>query len=153
MYQLYEIDTRLMSLIDQETGEVKDLDAFIALTLEHNRLVEGVALWVQDLNRQNEAIAAEVKRLQERKAQVERRASRLAENLGAYLDHQKFQGDLVTVSFRHTEAVEVERDAELPPELTRTQVEPDKAAIKAAIKAGQTVPGCSLVKNISTIIK
>lgn len=153
MYQLYNIDAQLMSLIDQETGEVKDLDAFIALTIEHNRLVEGVALWVQDLKRQSEAIAAEVKRLQERKEQVERQASLLAENLGTFLDHQKFQGDLVTVSFRRTEAVEVERDAELPPELTRTKVEPDKTAIKAALKAGQTVPGCSLVKNISTIIR
>lgn len=98
-------------------------------------------------------IDAEIKRLQERKAEAERRATRLAENLGAYLNHQKFQSDLVTVSFRRSESVLVEPDAELPEGMVRVKREPDKTAIKAALKAGQTVRGCLLVRNISTIIR
>ena len=152
MNQIYAIDTQLSQLIDPETGEVKDYEDFCALSMERDRLVEGTALWIQELKRQAEAVAAEVKRLQERKATIERRVARLSEHLGEYLDHQKLQTDLVTVSFRRSEAVIVEPGARLTDDMLRVKYETDKTAIKAALKAGQEVPGCWLEKRISTIV-
>lgn len=49
-----------------------------------------------------------------------------------------------------SEAVEITCDAaDLPEVCQRVKVEPDRTAIKAAIKAGQSVPGCELVQRRS----
>ena len=54
------------------------------------------------------------------------------------------------ITSRRSEAVEISCDpAELPENCQRTKVEPDRTAIKAAIKAGQSVPGCELVQRRS----
>ena len=152
MYQIYNIDAQLAQLVDQETGEVLDVEALTSLTIEHDRLVESVALLILELRRQAEAIGGEVKRLQDRKAAIEAKANRLAESLGGYLNHQKFKTDFVTVGFRKSEAVVVEPGAQLTEDLTRTKVEPDKTAIKAALKSGKVIPGCFLEHRISTLV-
>lgn len=54
------------------------------------------------------------------------------------------------ITSRRSEAVEISCDpAELPENCQCTKVEPDRTAIKAAIKAGQSVPGCELVQRRS----
>ena len=54
------------------------------------------------------------------------------------------------LSSRPSEAVEVTCDpAKLPESCQRVMIEPDRTAIKAAIKAGETVPGCELVQRRS----
>lgn len=54
------------------------------------------------------------------------------------------------ITSRCSEAVEITCDpAELPKGCQRVKVEPDRTAIKAAIKAGETVPGCELVQRRS----
>lgn len=152
MNDIYTIDTQLAQLVDTETGEILDYDSFCTLSIERDRLVEGTALWIQELKRQAEAIAAEIKRLQDRKATIEGRVDRLSEHLGNYLDHQKLQTDLVTVSFRRSEAVIVEPGARLTDDMLRVKYEANKPAIKAALKAGQEIPGCYLERRISTIV-
>ena len=151
MNQIYDIDAQLSQLVDPETGEILDYDGFCALSIERDHLVEGTALWIQELKRQAEAIAAE-KRLQDRKATIEGRVDRLSEHLGNYLDHQKLQTDLVTVSFRRSEAVIVEPGARLTDDMLRVKYEANKTAIKAALKAGQEIPGCWLEQRINTIV-
>lgn len=152
MNQIYDIDAQLSQLVDPETGEILDYDGFCALSIERDHLVEGTALWIQELKRQAEAIAAEIKRLQDRKATIEGRVDRLSEHLGNYLDHQKLQTDLVTVSFRRSEAVIVEPGARLTDDMLRVKYEANKTAIKAALKAGQEIPGCWLEQRINTIV-
>lgn len=152
MNDIYSIDAQLACLVDPETGEILDYDGFCALSIERDRLVEGTALWIQEMKRQAEAIAAEIKRLQDRKAAIEGRIDRLSEHLGNYLDHQKLQTDLVTVSFRRSEAVIVEPGARLTDDMLRVKYEANKTAIKAALKAGQEIPGCYLERRISTIV-
>lgn len=59
------------------------------------------------------------------------------------------------ITSRKTEIVVVDPDADLPPELTREKrvIQPDKTAIKAAIKAGRVIPGAELVKGRSWSIR
>lgn len=56
---------------------------------------------------------------------------------------------------RETKAVEVSDPGVLPPVYMRTRVstEPDKAAIKADIEAGNLIPGASLVTRYSATIR
>ena len=54
------------------------------------------------------------------------------------------------ITSRRGEAVEITCDpVDLPEGCQRVKVEPDRTAIKAAIKAGETVPGCELVQRRS----
>ena len=54
------------------------------------------------------------------------------------------------ITSRRTEAVEITCDtADLPGNCQRVAIEPNRTAIKAAIKAGETVPGCELVQRRS----
>ena len=54
------------------------------------------------------------------------------------------------ITSRPSEAVEITcGPAELPKGCQRVMVVPDRTAIKAAIKAGETVPGCKLVQRRS----
>lgn len=54
---------------------------------------------------------------------------------------------------RRTERVVIDDPEDLPSDLTRIKREPDKAAIKAALKAGVDVHGASLQSSISWTIK
>lgn len=56
---------------------------------------------------------------------------------------------------RRTESVALDPDADLPPEFVRERrsYAPDKALIKAALKAGQAIPGAELVQARSWSIR
>ena len=49
MRPLYEIDAEILASVDQETGEILDIEKLDALQMERERKLEGVALWVKDL--------------------------------------------------------------------------------------------------------
>ena len=48
--KLYEIDEQILNCIDAETGEIIDADMLNALQMERDAKIEGVALWIKDLN-------------------------------------------------------------------------------------------------------
>lgn len=70
-------------------------------------------------------------------------------------EDKRFRFPTHELSSRRSELIEIDPaldpEADLPPELLRikTTVEPDKSAIKAAIKAGRSVPGCQLLQRRS----
>ena len=157
--KLYEIDNAILDCIDLETGEVIDTERLDALQMERDAKIENVALWIKDLKAEAEAIKAEKMALAERQKVAENKAESLKNWLAYALDGQKFSTAKCAVSFRKTEKVEIsdvgmirlmkEHD-EL---LTYKDPEPNKTAIKQALKDGLTVQGVQLVQNMSTIIK
>lgn len=46
---LYEIDQAILACIDEESGEIIDADALAELSMERDKKVEGVALWIKNL--------------------------------------------------------------------------------------------------------
>ncbi len=157
--KLYEIENAILDCIDIETGEVIDTERLDALQMERDAKIENVALWIKDLKADAEAIKAEKMALAERQRVAENKAESLKKWLAYALDGQKFSTARCSVSFRKTEKVEIsdvgmirlmkEHD-EL---LTYKDPEPNKTAIKQALKDGLTVQGVQLVQNMSTIIK
>lgn len=157
--KLYEIDNAILDCIDLETGEVIDTERLDDLQMERVAKIENVALWIKDLKAESEAIKAEKMALAERQKVAENKAESLKNWLAYALDGQKFSTAKCAVSFRKTEKVEIsdvgmirlmkEHD-EL---LTYKDPEPNKTAIKQALKDGLTVQGVQLVQNMSTIIK
>lgn len=158
--KLYEIDNAILDCIDLETGEIIDIDKLSDLQIERDAKIENVVLWVKELKAEAEAIKAEKLALEERQKVAENKAKSLKKWLSYALDGQKFSTAKCSVSFRNTESVEVTDEGienlmrfgndEL---LTYKQPEPNKKAIKQAIKDGLNVAGVQLVQNVSTIIK
>ena len=157
--KLYEIDNAILECIDIETGEVIDTERLDALQMERDAKIENVVLWIKDLKAEAEAIKAEKLTLAERQKIAENKVESLKKWVAYALGGQKFSTAKCAVSFRNTESVEVTEEGlealmkEHDELLTYKAPEPNKKAIKDAIKDGLSVAGVQLVQNVSTIIK
>lgn len=157
---IYEIDNAILECIDLETGEIVDTDRLEALKMGREAKIENVALWIKELKAEAEAIKAEKLALAERQKVAENKAESLKKWLAWVLDGQKFSTARCAVSFRRSEAVDITPEGLIElmkgghDELLKySDPEPNKTAIKQAIKDGLNVKGVQLVQNISTIIK
>ena len=156
---IYEINEGILNCIDSETGEIIDIDRLNDLQLERDAKIENVACWIKELKAEAEAIKAEKLALAERQKVAENKAESLKKWLAYALQGEKFKTAKCSVSFRKTESVEVTDEGlsnlmkEHDELLTYKAPEPNKKAIKDAIKDGLSVEGVQLVQNTSTIIK
>ena len=156
---IYEINEGILNCIDLETGEIIDIDKLNELELERDAKIENVACWIKELKAEAEAIKAEKLALAERQRVAENKAESLKKWLAYALQGEKFKTAKCSVSFRKTESVEVTDEGlsnlmkEHDELLTYKAPEPNKKAIKDAIKDGLSVQGVRLECNTSTIIK
>ena len=156
---IYEIDKEILNCIDLETGEIIDIDKLNELELERDAKIENVACWIKELKAEAEAIKAEKLILAERQRVAENKAESLKKWLAYALDGQKFKTSKCSISYRKSESVEVTEEGlnnlikEHDELLTYKAPEPNKTAIKQALKDGISVQGVQLVQNTSTIIK
>ena len=147
---LYEIDERILELIDPETGEVADVETFDQLQMERTAKLEAVALAYKNYRAEAEALAVQEKAFGERK----RRAANKAEYYKMLLERgtagEKFSTALVEISYRKSTEVVVDDMFALPFIYVTNDIKPDKVAIKEALKRGETVVGAHLTdkKNI-----
>ena len=157
--KLYEIDNAILECIDLETGEIIDTEQLDKLQMERDTKLENVACWIKDLKAEAEALKNEKQALAERQKVAENKAESLKKWLAYALQGEKFKTTKCAISFRKTEAVEVTDEGlnnlmkEHDELLTYKAPEPNKTAIKQAIKDGLNVAGVQLVQNTSTIIK
>mgnify|MGYP002869034333 CR=1 FL=1 len=158
---LYEIDASLMALVDEETGEILDREAFDALVMERDTKIENVGLWIKNENAMAEALKKEIEGLTARKKTAENRVKRLKDYLLYALQGEKFSTSKVKISYTSSTATKFEDESafiawakENHPDLLRVK-DPEiaKTEVKAALNAGEKLPGASLEKNTSVIIK
>ena len=154
MATLYEIDERIKALVDEETGEIRDFEAFYALGMELSDKRENIAMWIKDLLAEAQMYKAEIQSLERRKSLAEHKADNLKKYLAANLNGEKFKTSKVECSFRKSESVNV-TDISAIPEIYLKYSEPtaDKTAIKAAIKEGKEIAGAELVTKNNLQIK
>ena len=164
MPTLYQIDARMAALIengfdiDAETGEVFFIDEdFEDLEAERAEKLEAVACFIKGLDAEAAAIKAEEKALEGRRKAKEAKADRLRVYLAQSLQNageSRYESARCVVSFRKSEAVEVCDADELPAEyMKQAAPTPDKAAIKKALKAGETVNGAQLITRQNIQVK
>ena len=160
--KLYEIDQAILALVDPETGEILDYEAFAELKLAREEKVEGMALWCKNLDAEAAAIKAEENALAERRKPLERKSANLKKYITEILAGDKFTTARVACTFRKSKSVEIQDEAEFirtmqegqhfeylkysPPTVNRTE-------ITNAIKAGKEVPGAQLVEKSNLSIK
>lgn len=146
---LFEYDKALTECIDLETGEI-DAEKFEALEMEREQKLENLAMWYKDCNAKAGAIKEEEKALKERREAYERKADSLKNYLDSYLAGTKFETAKVRISYRKSERLVIAEDAKIAKKWLKVSTTVDKAGIKAELKAGKKVKGCSLetVNNI-----
>ena len=156
---IYEIDNAMMSLIDEETGEIKDFSAFEELQMQREEKIENTALWYKNLIAESKAIREEEKALAERRKSLENKAENLKNFINRTLDGNKFSTSKVAISYRKSTAAEVDDEfidyaiksnSDL---LTYKQPEPNKAVIKEMLQAGFDIPHAELTVRNNMSIK
>lgn len=153
---IFDIDEAILNLVDEETGEVVDIEALEALEMERDKKVSNIACWIKQLDAEAEAIKAEKKKLADRQTAKENKAKALREFLARVLNGEKFEDARCKVSYRRSESVEVADDIDynyIPDEYIKVTKAIDKTAIKTAIKAGHAYKGVQLVQNTSIQVK
>jgi len=161
--KLYEIDQQIQrcvklededGYVDTETGEVLDAEAMDALEMARDEKVENLMCWYKNLQAEAKAVGDEMKALAARKKRKENLAESVKGFLGRILDGKKFETAKGRISWRSSETVVCNDMTMVPDDYLRYKdPELDKAKIKAAIKAGTDIPGCSLQAKNNVVIK
>ena len=159
---LYEIDQAILALVDPETGEILDYEAFSELKMAREEKIEGMALWCKNLDAEAKAIRAEEISLAERRQALEKRSKSLKEYLSMLLDGSKFATARVACSFRKSKSVEILDEAAFIQQMEASQhyeylkysaPTVNRTEITNAIKAGKEVPGAQLIEKQNLSIK
>ena len=153
---IYEIDQAILDTIDEETGEIIDIDRLNALEMERDRKISNVACWIKDLKAEAEAIKAEKQALEKRQKAAENKAENLKEWLAKVLQGEKFKDSKVSISYRKSEKVVFAEDfayVTLPDSMKKVTVEPRKTEIKDYLKTGATIEGVELVESSNIQIR
>lgn len=159
---LYDIDQAILNLVDLETGEILDYEAFAELKMAREEKIEGMALWVKNLDAEAKAIRAEEVSLAERRKVLEKKAESLKEYLTMILDGGKFSTARVACSFRKSKSVQITDEAAFIQAmeasqhyeyLTYSAPKVNRTEITNAIKAGKEVPGALLIEKNNLSIK
>ena len=155
---IYEIDERMAELVDPETGELLDYEAFAALQMEREAKIENMALWYKDLTAEAKAIREEEKALAERRKSAEAKAERLKGYLDTALAGESYKSAKVAISYRKSKAVDIAEGCEstVIEELETcgrgdciyyTAPRINKVALARLLKEGGVIPGAELVER------
>ena len=142
-------------VVNTESGEIIDIEALAALEMERDTKIENIGCWIKNLMADAEALKQQKNAFAEREKAARNKAESLKNYLTVILDGKKFETSRVALSFRKSEAIEFSGELMDVPNryLKFKEPELDKAAIKKAIKGGETVPCCQLVSKQNLQIK
>jgi hypothetical protein len=150
---IYDIDSAIAALVDPETGELGDYEAFQRLQLAWEAKIENLALLYKETRATAEAIKAEADRLLQRRRVLEHNMRRMQEYLALVLDGEKFSSPRCTVSYRRSEGTETDPEfidwaREHRPELLmEQQPKIDTQQLKRELKDGLACDYARLVER------
>ena len=153
---IYEIEQAILETVDQETGEVIDIDRLNALEMERDKKISNVACWIKDLKAEAEAIKAEKQALDKRQKAAENKAESLKEWLQNILQGEKFKDSRCAISYRRSERVDFADNFNfdtLPDSMKKVTIEPKKTEIKEFLKAGGEIDGVRVEESTSMQIR
>lgn len=154
MATLYEIENDILALIDPETGEITDFEAFEHLQLDREKKFENAAMLIKNCKADIEAYKAEKAIFDKKIDRAQKTIESVTRFLSEALGGEGFKTSKVECTFTKGSHVEI-IDATLIPEdfLRHPKPEPNKNAIRAAISAGFEVCGAKLVTKQSMSVK
>jgi predicted nuclease with TOPRIM domain len=163
MRALYDIDQEILDCVDRETGEILDSEKLDALQMEREAKLEGVALWVKDLNAEAAAVKEEADKLTARKRALDNKIAALKMWLLMALDGQKLKTPRCNVYQTHSQKVVIDDEKALidmfmsspfgEKFLRIKEPEIDKNALKDSMKQGYEYEFAHLEETEGVVIK
>lgn len=162
---LYKIDAAIAETIESMFDSVNDdgeisagtVEAFENLKIERAEKLDAIGAYLKNLTAEADAIGDEIKALQARKKVKENQIERLKNYVSDSLQNaneSKFESSRVVFSFRKSESVNILNLEFIPTEFLKpVEPEPDKTAIKKALKNGAIIWGAELVTKNNLQIK
>lgn len=155
MATLYKLTGQFLDIYNMELDEETKLDTLDSIDwqMDYENKVENYVKVIKNTEADIEARKNEIKRLTELNKADERKNERMKEVLKESMDltgHERVDTKLFKVSFRKSEAVEVD-DLLLPEAYKVATYKPDKKRLKEDLKNGLEILGAELVerKNLS----
>lgn len=155
MATLYELTGQFLDVYNLELDEETKLDTLDSIDweIEYETKVENYIKVMKNLEADVEARKNEIKRLMELNKADEKKKEHLKDTLSASMSltgHERVDTSLFKVSFRKSQAVEVD-EAVLPEYYKVATWKADKKRLKEDLKKGLEIIGASLVehKNLS----
>ena len=165
-FHLYNYPQEFSALMDRldpdpETGEIQDADGLLAELTELNLAaevkLENIGLYLLELKRMTDDIKAEEERLYRNRKAIEKKIERLKAYALPALETYggKLKSARVALRIQKSKAVSIDDDAALPQEFikVKTVEDVDKKAIGEKLKAGEAVPGASLIERSSVVVR
>jgi hypothetical protein len=156
---LYQIKNEYLTLASQlEQGELTP-EIEQQLQINEEQLKEKAINYgyvIRSFEYDNDVIDAEIKRLKQLKEQKENAIDKLKNAVSDAMQLygiEKIDSPTLKLSFRKSESIEVSENIDKKYLIEKTTLQPDKQAIKKAIKDGKQVEGAVLVTNYNIQIK
>ena len=156
---LYQIKNEYLTLASQlEQGELTP-EIEQQLQINEEQLKEKAINYgyvIRSFEYDNDVIDAEIKRLKQLKEQKENAIYKLKNAVSKAMQLygiEKIDSPTLKLSFRKSESIEVSDNLDKKYLIEKTTLQPDKQAIKKAIKDGKQVEGAVLVTNYNIQIK
>ena len=159
---LYEINEKILNFryeIDEETGEILNIDELDELNMAFDEKIENLCLYAKSLRAEASAIKDEENNLKERREAKERKADNIEDYISRNLQGKKFETPRVKVSWRRSESVEILNEDAVPERFMDISVvrKPMKSEIKKELKRaeaeGREVPWARLNVNNNMSLK
>jgi hypothetical protein len=160
--KLHEIPAALAGMldliqVDEETGEIEPATLESVQIASEEKII-ATAMYIRRLDALNKATKETIQDLQERVRADSKRIEALKWLMTKAMDSLQYtevKSPEVTLRFRKSSSVEITDSEALPEQFLRTKtvVEPDKTAIKNALKAGEKIQGAQLVESRNLQIK
>ena len=161
MASLFTIDSEIKAILDsvldqtdengEFTGDIESIYSSLEELQEAREAkMENIALYAKNLASEASAIKNEEIILADRRKRLERKCERLEGILMNSLlqnNETKASSPRFEAKIRYADNTEIEDESLIPKEylVTKTEVKPDKTAIKKAIKEGKEVAGARIV--------
>lgn len=161
---LYQVNSEIANFvfdIDENTGEWLNADAYAALELQRNELIENTGLFIKNITAEAAAIKVEEETLAKRRKTLEKKAAWLKQYLQDQLAGEKFETPRIAVSYRKNKSVEVSDEYSLAnwlnengyEELVAVKYSVGKTGLKELKTSGVDVPFVEIVEKTSIQIK
>lgn len=160
---IYQIQNEYQILINSIIENEGELSPEMDLALQINKQQletksTNYAYVIKQLDFDCEQIDAEIKRLNSLKKVRTNLSERLKNTISDAMqlyEVEKIESPLMKISFRNSESVEITNESQLADKflVTKTVINPDKKAIKDAIKNGELVEGATISYNKNLQIK
>ena len=150
---IYDIDDAIIKLVDADTGEIADEEAFDALQMERSQKVENTGCLYKNLVAEAKAMKEEEANLAQRRKAVENKAERIKNLLAYALKGEKFESPKLRCSYRKAKSVQVDdsfvawAQEHADDLLTFKEPTPNCTAIKAALADGREIEHAEIITN------